>query len=106
MTEIITSINTNVEVQSSPSGATDAKRAVLVELGDAAFEIAGGVLSFAEKSGNRTLAGRVKLSRGAVSAGSGNAISARSQGIIGAATEYLSSLADHGITAAKLDALK
>jgi hypothetical protein len=55
LAELITSIHTNVQVQSSTASETDAKQAAFVELGDAAFEVAGGVLSFAEKSGNRTL---------------------------------------------------
>ena len=104
--EELTGINTNVKVQSSPSGATEAKREARAELGDAAFEIAGAVLSFAEKSGNLTLIGRVNFSRSAVTAGSGNAVVARCQDIIDAATENLASLGDHGVTAAKVNALK
>ena len=106
LTGLITGLNTNVKVQSSPSGTTEAKREALAELGDAAFEIAGGVLSFAEKSGNLTLIGRVNVSRSAVTAGGGNAGVARCQDIIDAATEHLASLADHGVTAAKVNALK
>ena len=78
LTGLITGLNTNVKVQSSPSGTTEAKREALAELGDAAFEIAGG----------------------------GNAIVARCQDIIDAATEHLASLGDHGVTAAKVNALK
>ena len=106
LTDLITGISTNVKVQSAPSGATEAKQEARIELGDAAFEIAGGVLSFAEKSGNLTLIGRVNVSRSAVTAGGGNAIVARCQDIIDAATENLASLGDHGVTAAKVNALK
>ena len=100
LTDLITGISTNVKVQSAPSGATEAKQEARIELGDAAFEIAGGVLSFAEKSGNLTLIGRVNVSRSAVTAGGGNAIVARCHDIIDAATENLASLGDHGVTAA------
>jgi hypothetical protein len=106
LTDIIMGISTNVQVQSSPSGATDAKHAALVELGDAAFEVAGGVLSFAEKSGNRTLAGRVRFAHSAITGGKGNLVVARGQGIVDAAAENLPSLGDHGVTQAKLTALK
>jgi hypothetical protein len=106
LTDLITGITTNVKVQSSPSGAAEAKQAALVELGDAAFEIAGGVLSFAEKGGNLTLVGRMNFSRTAVTAGSGNAVVARTQDIIDAATENLASLGDYVVTAAKVNALK
>jgi hypothetical protein len=106
LTDFITGITTHIQVQSSPSGATEAKTDALVALGDASFEIAGAVSSFAVKSDNLTLAGRVSFSRSAVTAGSGNAIVVRSQDIIDAATENLASLADHGVTQAKVNALK
>ncbi|MCI0541659.1 MAG: hypothetical protein L0Z50_41195 [Verrucomicrobiales bacterium] len=106
LTELITSLNTNLKIQSSPSGAAQAKQEVLAEAGDLAYEIAGGVLSFAEKSGDLALAARVRFSRSGVIAGSGNAISARLQLIIDVATETVESLADHGVTPAKISALK
>jgi hypothetical protein len=106
LTEFIVNINANLQAQSTTTGETDAKNAAFVELGDAAFEVAGAVLSFAETSGNPTLAGQVNFSRSGVTAGSGNAVSARSQGIIDIAATHLSSLAAHGVTAAKVNALK
>ena len=51
-------------------------------------------------------AGRVRFSRSAVTEASANAVVARSQDIIDAATEHLASLASHGVTQAKLTALK
>lgn len=65
-----------------------------------------GVLAFADKSGNPTLAARVRFSRSAVSTGSSNAVVARVQDFIDAATENLDSLGDHGVTTEKLKALK
>jgi hypothetical protein len=87
-------------------GAADAKADALVQLGDLAYEVAGGVLSFAEKSGDLTLAGRVRFARSAITAGKGNLVVARCQGIVDAAAENLGSLGDHGVTQAKLTALK
>ncbi len=106
LVELILSVNTHAQVQSAPSGVAAAKADALVQLGDAAYEVAGGVLSFAEKSGDLTLAGRAQFSRTAVTAGSSNAIVVRCQGIIDAATENLSSLGDHGVTQAKVNAVK
>jgi hypothetical protein len=106
LTGSITGINTHVKIQSSPSGAAEAKQDALVHLGDSAYEVAGGVLSFAEKSGDLTLAGRVRFARSAITAGKGNLVVARCQSIVDAAAENLPSLGDHGVTQAKLTALK
>lgn len=103
LAELISSINTHVQVQSSPTGAAEAKAQALTALGDVAYEIAGGVLSFAEASANFALAGRVRFARSSVTAGSGNAVVARCQDIIDVATENLASLAGHGVTTAKLN---
>jgi len=106
LAEFITNINTQAQVQSSASGAAEAKSSALESLGDVVYEIAGGVLSFAEAGGNFTLAGRVRFSRSGVTGGSSNAIVARCQDIIDAATANLASLAEHGVTQAKLTAAK
>ena len=57
----VTDINTNLKVQSSPSGAVEAKAEAFTALGDTAFEIAGAVLSFAEKNSDRQLAVEKRL---------------------------------------------
>jgi hypothetical protein len=106
LTDTITAININVKVQSTPSGAAKAKKDSLTAVGDLAYEIAGGVHSFAEKSADAVLAARVGFSRSAVTAGAANDIVARIQWIIDAATENLESLADHGVTQAKVNSLK
>ena len=43
--DLILEINLNVKIQAEPSGAAQAKRDALNELGDAGFEVAGAVLS-------------------------------------------------------------
>ena len=106
LSDLITSINTHLKVQSSPSGAADAKADALIKLGDTAFEVAGGVLSFAEKNGDLTLAARVRFSRSVITTGKSNLVVARCQGIVDAATENLASLGNFGVTQAKLTTLK
>ena len=106
LVDFILEINLNAKIQASPSGAAEAKRDALQTLGDAAYEVAGGVLAFADKSGDLTLAARVRFPRSGVTAGSGNAVVARVQDIIDAATDNLNSLGDHGVTADKLKAFK
>lgn len=106
LAESITSINTLVQVQSSATGAAEAKSQALEVLGDVVYEIAGGVLSFAEAGQDFTLAGRIRFSRSGVTAGSSNAIVARCQDVIDAVTENLASLATHGVTQAKLTSAK
>jgi len=107
--EVVIEINLNVKIQGSPSGAAEAKRDALKELGDLAYEVAGGVYAQADKGKDFNLAARVKFSRSGVTAGSANALVARCQDIIDAATEDLESLGDHGVTVEKLkvyDALR
>ena len=60
----------------------------------------------AETGGDLTLAGQVRFSRSGVAAGSSNAIVARSQDVIDVATENLASLANHGVTQAKINTAK
>ena len=106
LTNLIVGINTNLKVQLAPSGAAKAKSDALTDLGDCAFEIAGGVLAFADVTRNANLAARVQFSRSAVTSGSANAVVARCQDIVDAAVENLKSLGGHGVTPAKLTALK
>ena len=106
LTNLIVGINTNLKVQLAPSGAAKAKSDALTDLGDCAFEIAGGVLAFADVTLNANLAARARFSRSTVTSGSANAVVARCQDIVDAATENLTSLGGHGVTQAKLTALK
>lgn len=106
LAELVAEINLKVKIQGSPSGAAEAKSDALKELGDLAYEVAGGVFSQADKNKDFNLAARVKFSRSGVTGGSANAVVARCQDIIDAATEDLESLGDHGVTAEKLKTLK
>lgn len=84
----------------------EAKQDALNKLGDTAFKVAGGVLSFAEKNGDLTLAARVRFARSTITAGRNNLVVARCQDIADAATENLASLANFDVTQAKLTTLK
>jgi hypothetical protein len=106
LVDFILEINLNAKIQAAPSGAAEAKQDALDALGDVAYEVAGGVLAYADKNNDRILAAKVKFSRSAITAGSGNAVVARCQGIVDAATENLDSLNEHGVTTEKLKALK
>ncbi len=106
LTELIVAINANVQVQNSPSGAAKAKRDALKALNHIAYEVAGGVLAFADKTSNATLAAKVKYPRSGVTAGSSNLVVARCQDIVDATTANLPSLAKHGVTQAKVNSLK
>lgn len=106
LSELIVALNENVKLQAASTGATQSKQDAQIAVGNLAFEIAGAIFSFAQKSGDTTLAGRVSFSRSAITQGSSNAVSARIQGIIDTATETIASLGDHGITQAKVNTLK
>ena len=106
LVDFILEINLNAKIQASPSGAAEAKKGALKTLGDVGYEVAGGVLAFADKSGDLTLAARVRFPRSKVTAGSGNAVVARVQDFIDAATDNLNSLGDHGVTTEKLKTFK
>ena len=106
LVDFILEINLNVKIQASPSGAADAKRDALITLGDAAYSVAGSVLSYADKHHDLLLAAKVKFPRSGITAGSANAVVARCQGVIDAATENLAALGDHGVTTEKLKVLK
>lgn len=106
LTDLISSITAHVQVQSSPSGAAEAKEDALVKLGDSAYEIGGGVLSFAEKTGDLTLAAKVRFARSTITSGKSSLVVARCQGIVDATAENIASLGDHGVTQAKLNTLK
>ncbi len=49
LAELVTEINLNVKIQGSPSGAAEAKSDALQELGDLAYEVAGGVFAQADR---------------------------------------------------------
>jgi hypothetical protein len=106
LAEHITQIKTQIQVQSSSSGAAEVKAAAFTALGDALFEIAGGLLAFADATSNVPLAAQVDFSRSGVVAGSGNAVVARAQNILVTATEHTGSLGKYGVPPAKVNAAK
>lgn len=104
--EHIASIQTLVQTQTSQNGAAAEKAQAFQVLVDAAFETAAATRACAVASSNRELARRVDFSRSDVGKGRDTEVVARCQDILAAATENLASLADYGITQAKLTALK
>jgi len=106
LADLILEINLNVKIQTEPSGAAQAKREALAELGDSAFEVAGSVFALASQTRDADLAAKVNFSRTAVTAGKENVIVARCQTILDCATANVESLDEHGVTQAKLNALK
>ena len=67
LAETVLELNLNVKVQSVPTGAAQAKKEAGIAVGDAAFEVAGGVYSFATKSGARSKSTRLNSSHGGIS---------------------------------------
>lgn len=104
--EHIASIQALAQTQTSQSGAAAEKAQAFQVLVDAAFETAAATRACAAASSNRDLARRVDYSRSNVGKGRDTEVVARCQDILAAATENLASLADYGITQAKLTALK
>jgi hypothetical protein len=103
LTEHIAQIKTQIQAQASTSGATEVKAATFAALGDALFELAGGLLAFADATANVPLAAKVNFSRSGVVAGSSNAVVARAQTLLDAATEHAGALGKYGITPAKVN---
>ena len=106
LADLLLGINTNIQVQSSPSGAARATREARNALGDAAFTVAGATLSCAEAKGHAVLAAKVDFPRSRIVAGKSHVVVARCQGVIDAATENIKALADYGVTPKILTDLK
>ena len=94
------------QTQASRTGAASEKSYALEALGNAAFEVGAAVHAFAVAQEDYALEGRVDFSRSSVTLGRESSVVARCRDIHAAATEHLADLADYGITAAKLTALK
>ena len=80
------------------------KAAALLALANAGFEIISAVQSCAAATGNAELAGRADFKQGKLKRGADRKILNRSEQIHEIATGVLPSLADHGVTQAKLNA--
>lgn len=103
---LIPQITGTVQVQISTPDAAGEKRLARETLGDTAAEVAAAVFSYAEENDDAELSGRVDLSRSDIIKGRDSSVVARCRDIHAAATEHLADLADSGVTAAKLTALK
>jgi hypothetical protein len=105
-TAVLPAIQALAQTQASREGASNEKAYALVALGNAAFEIGAAVHAYAVTTHDFALEGRVDFSRTTVAYGREAAVLARVRDIHAAATANLASLADYGITQAKLTAFK
>ncbi len=104
LTELLEGIDTQFNKQQASSGVTLEKTAALQALANAGFEIISAVQSCAAATGNAELAGRADFQRGALTRGADRTVLNRSEQIHEIATAVLPSLADFGVTQAKLNA--
>ena len=86
--------------------ASEEKLSVLRLLGVAAYEVSAAVQAYAVEKGDLALEARVDFSRAAIILGKEDQVLSRCWAIHALATAQLANLADNGITAAKLNALK
>ena len=103
---VIPQITDAAQIQISKPDVVGEKEAVLESLGDAAHEIAATVFAFAEENEEPALMGRMDYSRSDITKGREGKVVSRCRDIHAAATENVDALADAGVTAAKLLALK
>lgn len=94
------------EIVTGNSGATKAKKLALERLTLAASEVIGAVLTYATRNDLPALIAAVSYSPSALVAGKAAEVVARCKTIHTAANSVIASLADFGITPAKLLALK
>jgi len=94
------------QTQASRSGAASEKSYALESVGSAAFEVCAAVHAYAVVQQDYALEGRVDFSRSSITLGRGSSVVGRCRDIHAAATAHVADLADYGITAAKLTALK
>jgi hypothetical protein len=106
LAELLGHIEAQALKQEARSGASLEKAAALQALGDAAYEVANAVRACAVATGNPELAGQVAFKRAELSRGADKTILNRAQGVYEAASAVLESLADYGVTPAKLTALQ
>jgi hypothetical protein len=92
--------------QHALSGASLEKAIALQTLGDLAHEIANAVRACAVASGNPDLLGQVGYGRADWSRGADKVIIGRAQNLHATAFSVLDSLAEYGVTAAKLATLQ
>ena len=103
---VIPEILSHAQTQTSREGASNEKAYALASLGNTAFEIGAAVHAFAVTTQDFALEGRVDFSRSTIVNGRESSVLSRARDIHAAATASLASLADYGITQAKLTAFK
>lgn len=104
--EFIDDINKQALIQSDSEQASEEKLFVLRALGVAAYEVSGAVQAYAVEMSDLALEARVNYSLSSIVLGKEDQVLSRCWSIHAVATERLAVLADNGITAAKLTALK
>jgi hypothetical protein len=106
LSEHIANIQGLAQTQTSKNGGSAEKAQAFQTLVDSAYEIAAATRACAVASSNSELAAQADYSRSAVGDGRDSEVVARCQSILAMATANLASLADYGVTQAKLTALK
>jgi hypothetical protein len=104
--ENIASIQTLAQTQSAKSGASADKDQAFNALVTAAFEVAAATKAYATASDDRELSAKMDYSQSEVGRGRNSEVLARCQIIYTEANAVVSSLADYGVTPAKMTALK
>jgi hypothetical protein len=104
--EQVDSIQTLLQVQTDRKGGTADKAQALNAVVDSAFEITAALLAYARANADDALADTMDFSRSDIVAGRDSEVLARCQNIYTHATELVASLANYGITPAKLSAFK
>ena len=104
--ENIAGIQTLAQTQAQKNGASADKAQAFDALLDAAFEVAAATKAFAAATGDRELAAKLDYSRSEIGSGRDNEMLARCRAIYAEANAVVASLADYGVTAAKLTSLK
>ena len=104
--DVIPEIHGLAQVQANGIGAVEEKQAAFEDMVSAAEEIAAATHAYAVKADEFELAVRVDYSRSDIIDGRQTEVVTRCRDIHAAATEFLASLADYGVTAAKLTKLK
>ena len=104
--ENISSIGALAQTQSQKNGASADKAQTFDELVAAAFEVAAATKAFATATADKELAAKVDYSRSEVGSGRDSLVLARCRSIYAEANAVVSSLADYGVTPAKLTAFK
>ena len=103
---IVEDINTQAQIQLESEQASEEKLSILRALGVAAYEVSGAVQAYAVEVNDLALEARVDFSRSAITLGKEDQVLSRCWAIHALAAEQLANLADNGITATKLNALK